>query len=239
MLQIMQLRQASVHPSSRLHAPLFRPSALLLPCCRAARMQHEYYLLDFSNPERQAVFQSMAAWPCVAQTNEYFAYKEAEAGVPIPVPMEYCTMPMCADAIREPQLVAWLASRPYRLAPECEQSFVGECSMYVQHKTGSTLPPVVASWPSVAPDDYKVGCMVAWLHSHFINNTYSCIMWCRLETLCSTDWHALTRSHTSECCNVVVLVPATWLCGPSLARRTQCSSMDCMQSHAGMAACTV
>eukprot|EP00798_Chlamydomonas_sp_ICE-L_P009341 gene9341-16466_t len=84
----------------------------------------------------------MEAFVCVAQTNEYFAYCENDLGIPIPVPMKYSTIQMSGTAIKDAQLKAWFESKPYS---------------YVEHKTGSTLPPDVTTWHPVDPDDYKVG----------------------------------------------------------------------------------
>lgn len=124
-----------------------------------------YSLLDFSDTERIDMFQSMVPFPSVDQTNEYFAYQEHSRGVPIPLTMKYSTTPMCDKMTRDKAVSSWFASRPFMLAPESEQGFVGECSQYVEYKIGIVLPRDVSSWVFVSPADYKV-CIV---HSTFNN----------------------------------------------------------------------
>ena len=63
--------------------------------------QNVYVVLNFLDPERLKVFESMDQFPCVARTNEYFAYKERESGIHLPVPMKYSTMQMSSSSARD------------------------------------------------------------------------------------------------------------------------------------------
>lgn len=117
-------------------------------------------LIDFEDPERLRVYESLSDFHKLKNSLMFRLYQEHVSNINIP--HSYNGEQLCSQNELNEEFLKWLNTSPYNKVDDAIQGFKGECSSFAEHIIGIDIPYDISSWTVVQRGEYSENDLVVY-----------------------------------------------------------------------------